>query len=87
MVFVKGPRVDLLVHGRVVDVLESLERLARVRDTQLLSCRRFLSLSVGLLINYGADTLKEDLNRIVENLQPSESPRLRVNQRGLTDLP
>jgi GxxExxY protein len=87
VVFVKGPRVDLLVQVRVVVVLESLESLAQVRDAQLLSCRRLLSLSVGLLINYGAATLKEGLNRTVENLQPSESPRLRVNQRGLTDLP
>ena len=35
---------------------------------------------VGLLINFGAATLKEGLHRIVNQLEPSASPHLRVNQ-------
>ena len=35
---------------------------------------------VGLLINFGAATLKEGLQRIVNNFPSSVSPRLRVNQ-------
>jgi hypothetical protein len=37
-------------------------------------------LPLGLLINFGAPTLKEGLRRVVNHLQPSASPRLRVNQ-------
>jgi hypothetical protein len=37
-------------------------------------------LSVVLLINFGESTLKEGLQRVVNNLPPSASPRLRVNQ-------
>ena len=38
-------------------------------------CLRLLKLPVGLLINYGAATLKEDLHRIVNNLPPAAPPR------------
>ena len=34
---------------------------------------------VGLLINFGGNTLKEGLRRVVNDLPPSASPRLRVN--------
>ncbi|MBM3823905.1 MAG: GxxExxY protein, partial [Verrucomicrobia bacterium] len=41
---------------------------------------RLMNLTVGLLINFGAATLKEGLHRIVNDLPISASPRLRVNQ-------
>jgi iron complex transport system substrate-binding protein len=44
-----------------------------------------MNLPVGLLINFGAPTLKEGLRRIVNGLPNSASPRLRVNQ--LSDSP
>ena len=37
-------------------------------------------LHVGLLINFGGNTLEEGLHRVVNDLHPSASPRLRVNQ-------
>lgn len=39
-----------------------------------------MKLPVGLLINFGGATLKEGLQRIVNELEPSASPRLRVNK-------
>jgi hypothetical protein len=38
---------------------------------------------VGLLINFGGNTLTEGLRRIVNDLLPAASPRLRVNQLAL----
>jgi len=75
-------RVDLLVEGRVVVELKSVETLAPVHSKQLLTYLRLLNLPVGLLINFGAATMKEGLHRIVNNYTPtpSASPRLRVNQ-------
>lgn len=35
---------------------------------------------VGLLVNFGAATLREGLHRVVNDLPPSASPRLRVNR-------
>jgi GxxExxY protein len=78
--FEEGFRVDLLVEGRVVVELKSVEKIAPVHGKQVLTYLRLLNLPVGLLINFGAATLKEGLQRIVNNYQPSASSRLRVNQ-------
>lgn len=80
MVFEEGFRTDLLVEGRVVVELKSVEKLAPVHGKQVLTYLRLMNLPVGLLINFGAATLKEGLHRIVNHLPASASPRLRVNQ-------
>ena len=79
MVFEEGFRTDLLVEGRVVVELKSVEKLAPVHGKQVLTYLRLMNLPVGLLINFGAATLKEGLHRIVNHLPNSASPRLRVN--------
>ncbi|MGD0518000.1 MAG: GxxExxY protein [Thermoguttaceae bacterium] len=80
MLFAEGFRTDLLVESRVVVELKSVEKLAPVHGKQLLTYLRLMHLPVGLLINFGGATLKEGLHRIVNNLSPSASPCLRVNQ-------
>ena len=80
MVFEEGFRIDLLVEGRVVVELKSVEKLAPVHSKQVLTYLRLMNLPVSLLINFGAATLKEGLHRIVNNLPSSDSPLLRVNQ-------
>jgi iron complex transport system substrate-binding protein len=82
MAFKNGFRVDLLVEGRVIVELKSIEKLAPVHSKQLLTYLRLLHLPVGLLINFGHVTLREGLHRVVNQLPPSASPRLRVNQAG-----
>jgi iron complex transport system substrate-binding protein len=73
-------RLDLLVEGAVVVEIKSVEKLHPVHHKQVLTYLRLMNVSVGLLINFGAPTLKEGLHRIVNGLLPSVSPRLRVNQ-------
>lgn len=80
MVFEEGLRLDLLVEERVVVELKSVERLLPVHSKQVLTYLRLIHQPVGLLINFGAATLKEGLHRIVNQYVPSASPRLRVNQ-------
>lgn len=81
MRFDEGLKVDLMVADRVVVELKSVEQLAPAHRKQVLTYLRLLRLPVGLLINFGAGTLKEGLHRIVNHLHPSASPRLRVNQQ------
>lgn len=83
--FKEGFRADLLVENRVVIELKSVEKLAAVHSKQLLTYLRLLDLEVGLLINFGGETLKDGLRRIVNNHAPSASPRLRVNQIAICD--
>jgi iron complex transport system substrate-binding protein len=80
MVFEEGFRLDLLVESRVIVELKSIESLAPVHGKIVLTYLRLMNLQVGLLINFGEAVLKDGIHRIVNNLPPSASPRLRVNQ-------
>jgi len=80
MVFEEGLRIDLLVEGRVVVELKSVEHLAPVHGKQVLTYLRLMKLPVGLLINFGAATLKEGLRRIVSGAYSPVASPLRVNQ-------
>ena len=80
--FEEGFRADLVVECSVIVELKSVERLAPVHAKQLLTYLRVTHLQVGLLINFGAATLREGLHRIVNRLPASTSPRLRVNQQS-----
>jgi GxxExxY protein len=82
MIFEEGFRVDLFVEDRVVVELKSVEKLAPVHSKQLLTYLRLMRLPVGLLINFGGETLKEGLHRVVNNLPSSASPGLRVNRNA-----
>ena len=82
IVFEEGFRTDLLVDNRVIVELKSVERLAAVHSKQLLTYLKLMNIPVGLLINFGAATLRESLHRIVNGLPASASPRLQVNRGG-----
>ena len=79
LAFEEGFRIDLLVDSQVVVEIKSVEKLAPVHGKQVLTYLRLMNLPVGLLLNFGAPTLKEGLQRVVNHLPPSASPRLRVN--------
>ena len=80
LVFDEGFRTDLLVEQQVIVELKSVERLAPVHSKQLLTYLRLMDKRVGLLINFGGNTLMDGLHRVVNQLPPSASPRLGVNQ-------
>jgi GxxExxY protein len=73
-------RIDLLVDESLLVEVKSVERLSPVHGKQLLTYLRLTRRPVGLLINFGGETLKEGLRRIVNDYRPSASSRLRVNQ-------
>ena len=73
-------RLDLLVENRVVVEVKSLDRLSQMHTKQLLTYLRLTNLQVGLLLNFGGGTMKEGIKRIVRDLPPAASPRLRINQ-------
>ena len=78
--FAAAFRADLIVDHRLVVEIKSVEYLLPVHGKQLLTYLRLLRQPVGLLINFGSETLKEGVRRIVNGHRPSASPRLRVNQ-------
>jgi GxxExxY protein len=72
-------RVDLLVEDKLVIEVKSIERLSPLNVKQLLTYLRLLDLPLGLLMNFGGETFREGLRRVVNN-HDSASTRLRVNQ-------
>ena len=73
-------RIDLLVDSCLLVEVKSVERLLPVHGKQLLTYLRLTRQPVGLLINFGGETLKEGLKRVVNDYRPSAPPRLRVNK-------
>jgi iron complex transport system substrate-binding protein len=78
--FEDGFRADLVVEKRVIAEVKSIERLAPVHAKQVLTYLRIMNLNVGLILNFGAATMKEGIKRVVNDLPPSSGSRLRVNR-------
>jgi GxxExxY protein len=73
-------RIDLLVDGRLLVEVKSVDQLHAAHAKQLLTYLRLTNQPVGLLINFGGATLKEGVRRLVNDYRPSATPRLRANQ-------
>ncbi|MBB4859143.1 iron complex transport system substrate-binding protein [Novosphingobium chloroacetimidivorans] len=75
-------RADLIVEDRLILEIKSVDQLSKVHGKQLLTYLRLLHQPVGLLLNFGGETMKEGIRRIVNGYRPAEgrsaSPRLRV---------
>ncbi|GAA0866637.1 GxxExxY protein [Sphingopyxis soli] len=63
----EGFRADLLIEGRLLVELKSVERLSPLHGKQVLTYLRLLDMPLGLLINFGGETFKEGVKRIVNN--------------------
>ena len=72
LVFEEGFRADLLVEGKVIVELKSIERLAPVHHKQVLTQLRLSERRLGLLINVGAGLLKDGLHRIANGMPELE---------------
>src|ERR1700687_5552307 len=70
--FDEGFRADLLVNAKVLIELKSIERLAPVHKKQVVTYLRLMGLKLGLLINFGGELLKGNVERLVNRL---EEPR------------
>lgn len=68
ILFDEGFRADLLVEGRVLLELKSVEQLAKVHHKQVLTYLKLLDYRLGFLLNFGAPLMKEGISRIVRGL-------------------
>jgi iron complex transport system substrate-binding protein len=63
-------RIDLVVDDCLLVEIKSVERLNGAHAKQLLTYLRLTKQPVGLLINFGGETLKEGLRRLVNDHKP-----------------
>jgi GxxExxY protein len=66
--FNEGFRADLIVEGKVIVELKSIETVAPVHKKQVLTHLRLMNLKLGLLINFGEELIKNGISRIVNGL-------------------
>jgi GxxExxY protein len=60
-----GYRLDLLVEGRIVVELKSVEGLAPIHEAIILTYLRLSGQRIGLLINFNVTVLKDGVRRFI----------------------
>lgn len=80
MTFTDAFRIDLLIEGRPIIEIKSVEALAKVHGKQLLTYLRLSQQPLGLLINFGAPRFSEGVKRVVNSHTHFAASRLRVHQ-------
>ena len=66
-------RADIIMNGKVLLELKSVEKTQPVHRKQTLTYIKLANLRLGLMINFVASLLKDDLHRLVNNLPDSSS--------------
>jgi GxxExxY protein len=61
-------RADLVVENKVIVELKSVEAVAPVHKKQLLTYLRLADRRLGLLINFGAETIREGIHRVANRM-------------------
>ncbi len=72
--FEEAFRADLLVDGKVIAELKSVESLSPLHAKQVLTQLRMTDLKLGLLINFGEAHLKNGIKRIINGKLEDQNP-------------
>lgn len=68
LTFDEGFRADLIVGGKVIVELKSVEQTAPVHRKQVITYIRLADKRLGLLINFGEALIKDGITRLVNGL-------------------
>ncbi len=60
-----GYRIDLLVERKVIIELKSVESLANIHLTQILTYLKLSGCKLGLLVNFNVSHLKDGIKRVI----------------------
>ena len=63
-----GYKLDVVVEGKVILELKSVNKFESIHDAQLLTYLKIEDLKLGILINFNVPVLKDGIKRIVNNL-------------------
>ena len=66
-----GFRADLIIDGKVILEVKSIEALGPIHAMQLRTYLRLTDLHLGLLINFNVCLIKDGIRRVVNNLDGS----------------
>jgi len=60
-----GYRLDLVVEGRVIVELKTVDKLLPIHEAQLLTYRRLAGIHTGLILNFNVPALRDGIRRMV----------------------
>lgn len=60
-----GYRVDVILEGRLLVELKSVEQILPIHHAQILTYMRLAGIPIGLLINFNVEFLKQGIKRFV----------------------
>ena len=66
--FDEGFRADIIVEGKVILELKSVERITNAHKKQLLTYLRLTDMKLGYLLNFGEAMMKQGITRTVNGL-------------------
>jgi len=66
--FDEGFRADIIIEGKVILELKSVETMKSVHKKQLLTYLRLSGMRLGFLLNFGVPLMKDGIVRIVNGL-------------------
>jgi GxxExxY protein len=67
--FEEGYRLDLLVEGKVIVEVKSIEQIGNIHKKQVLTYLRLTGKKLGLLINFNEEVIHTGINRVVNGLE------------------
>lgn len=70
--FEEGFRADIVVEGQVILELKSIEQIGKVQAKQVLTYLKLRGLKLGFVLNFGANLMKDGIERVVNGL-PEEN--------------
>lgn len=80
LVIDQGFRADLLVEGKLLIEVKSVERLLSVHTMQVMTYLRFMDLSLGPLMNFSEEKFVHGLKRVANNHQDTSGSNLWLHQ-------
>jgi GxxExxY protein len=72
MNFDEGFRTDIIVEGKVILELKSVEPMSKVDHKQLFTYLKLKELKPGYLLNFGASLIKDGIKRMINGLDDSK---------------
>ena len=70
--FDEGFRADLIIEGKVILELKSVETVSSAHKKQVLTYLRLTGLKLGFLLNFGEALMRDGITRIVNGLSDAD---------------
>lgn len=71
--FDEGFRADIIVEGKVILELKSVETVNNVHKKQLLTYLKLTGMKLGFVLNFGDEVMKNGITRIVNGLPENKN--------------